>query len=129
MDRATSMGIAISPSAILKRSLKSAFVMGVVALVPSLVSAASQGTTEQAGYEWAKKMGIVDPGRCKGPTDEFAQGCRNWAIQQALNVDTKTNILPPSGISTGPNFYGNSAYSPPRYNSSQIPVFRRPWGE
>ena len=105
-------------------------VRSLVVLVPSWVSAASQGTTEEAGYDWAKKMGIVDPRRCSGPTEDFKRGCRNWAVAQALNFDPKTNVLPSTGGgATGPDFYGNSTYSPPRYNSSQIPVFRRPWGE
>lgn len=83
----------------------------------------AQASTEQEGYDWAKRVGIVDPRRCGGTSSEFVQGCRTFAGEQALK-----GSLPMSGFGAGPDVYGNQSYSPPRSNPTSIPLFKRPRG-
>lgn len=47
----------------------------------------SYGCTEDcsghdAGYAWAEKRGITDPGDCGGNSQSFIEGCRDYAEQQ-----------------------------------------------
>lgn len=93
-------------------------------------AAVAQESTEQGGYEWAKRMGIVDPARCGGPSPEFIQGCRRWAMERGLKAGSMPFSTFGSGtLNAGPDFYDNPHYSPPRSNPSSVSVFRRPWGE
>lgn len=33
----------------------------------------------RAGYEWAQRRGITDPGQCGGNSQSFIEGCEAWA--------------------------------------------------
>jgi len=36
----------------------------------------------EAGYAWAEKRGIDDPDDCRGRSQSFIEGCRDYAEQQ-----------------------------------------------
>lgn len=51
-------------------------------------SIAGQGCTQdcgghEAGYAWAERKGITDPGQCGGNSWSFIEGCRAYADQTA----------------------------------------------
>ena len=39
----------------------------------------------KAGYEWAERNGITDPGDCGGNSNSFIEGCMAWAEEQGDN--------------------------------------------
>jgi len=36
----------------------------------------------EAGYNWAKKKGIIEPSDCSGKSNSFIEGCRSYAKEQ-----------------------------------------------